>query len=465
MTSIVPTNVFHALPWQEAPWRDKSPILVLAGSAGSGKSRLAAEKVHAFLLKYPGSTGLMMRKTRSSMSNSTVLFFERQVLRGTPNVKHRPGLYRFEYPNGSILAYGGMSDDSQREHIRSIGQDGGLDICWIEEATQFTEEDFNEVLARMRGKAADWTQIILTTNPESPYHWIYINLILESQKEENSKIAYYSPSSYDNPYNSEDYIQNSLETLTGVQRERLLHGRWVQSSGLVYDEWIDKIDSSGQIGDSNVTYEADYIPGAGPVFWWVDDGISGEIKNGAFTANSHPRVVLFIQKRDDGKIAVFDEDYQISLAHSVHIRRLIDISDREGYPLPQKIVRDRAAASLGAEFEQFGFKVVYNTLRIEDSIMEVEQWVRKNAAGVRRLIVHPRCKHLRNEMVSYGRNPKTGQPIKAFDHGPDALRYGIWEEVFGLPSDVDVYSYDTVELPDFSKMRPELSRGIDIAVY
>ena len=64
---------FVPLPWQVKPWRDKALELLLTGSAGGGKSRLAGEKIHGFCKKYPGAMGLMVRKTRNSMTNSTVL--------------------------------------------------------------------------------------------------------------------------------------------------------------------------------------------------------------------------------------------------------------------------------------------------------------------------------------------------------------------------------------------------------
>ena len=143
---------FNPLPWQVEPWRDKSKVLLLTGSAGGGKSRLAAEKIHAFMKKYPGATGLMLRKTRESMTNSTVLFMESVVMKGDLSVEHIASKKRFEYSNGSILAYGGMKDKQQRQQVRSVGQDGGLDIAWMEEATAFDEDDFNELLPRLRGK-------------------------------------------------------------------------------------------------------------------------------------------------------------------------------------------------------------------------------------------------------------------------------------------------------------------------
>ncbi len=58
----IPIAIFAPLPWQVEPWRDKSRVLLLTGSAGGGKSRLAAEKIHGACLKYPGAVWLMMRK-------------------------------------------------------------------------------------------------------------------------------------------------------------------------------------------------------------------------------------------------------------------------------------------------------------------------------------------------------------------------------------------------------------------
>lgn len=90
-------------------------------------------------------------------------------------------------------------------------------------------------------------------------------------------------------------------------------------------------------------------------------------------------------------------------------------------------------------------------MKIEDSINLVAQYIKADENGIRRVIVAPECKDLRAEMVSYIRHP-SGRPEKAFDHGPDAMRYGVWDNAFGGISVVDIATYDTVE-EDFFALR------------
>jgi phage terminase large subunit len=225
---------FEPLSWQEKAWVDISPVVLLTGSAGGGKSELAAQKIHGFCKRYKNSTGLMVRKTRESMTSSTVLFMERHVIGSDPEVNHFPSKHRFEYTNGSVLLYGGMKNEEQREQIRSIGLAGGVDIAWMEEANRFIRQDFEEVIARMRGRAAPWTQVILSTNPDSFDHWINSDLIIGK-----GASVHYS-SAQENPHNPESYLR-ALNSLTGIMAERLREGKWVRAEGVVYEEFDNSI--------------------------------------------------------------------------------------------------------------------------------------------------------------------------------------------------------------------------------
>lgn len=433
-------KTFRPLPWQVEPWRDTSKVLLLTGAAGGGKSRLAAEKLHAFCLKYPGSTALVLRKVRATIENSALLLLKREVIGNDPRVTHLSSKFRFEYNNGSVLAYGGMKDDEQRERIRSIGQKGGVDIAWFEEATEFTEQDFSELGARMRGSSAPWRQVILTTNPDAPGHWINIRLIL------GGGASVYRSRASDNFHNPADY-QEWLETLTGTEYRRLVLGEWCEGEGRIFDTYQDDYNAkTGSDHRGNVTLKAEYIPDGGQIIWAVDDGYSGKMddKTRMFTGKSHPRAFLFCQLRGDGTLAVYGEDFKIQTLAGEHIDRVVNINKKNGWPEPDYVVHDRAAASLSGALGQAGYDVVFDRVPVDESIKEMREWLAADRNGVRRILIHPRCFYLRYQMQTYSYD-NSGNVIKEHDDGPDALRYLVWNLGYGLlGGGVDIATYEDV---------------------
>lgn len=411
-----PIVVFTPLPWQIAPWRDRAPLLLLTGSAGGGKSRLAGEKIHGYCLKYPGATALITRKAKTSMAGGTILFMRRRVVGNARNVRWVDSpKFRFEYANGSILQFVGLLDDNARENLKSIGQDGAVDIGWFEEGTQFEEEDLSAMSARMRGKAAPWRQLIFTTNPDAPLHWIKRRLI------DGGEASVYFSQAADNFHNPGDYTA-WLATLSGVEYQRLVLGQWVQASGLVYDTWSDGPP------DGNVTDAADYQEGAGPVLWGVDDGYTGKLdpRSGHYTGDSHPRVFGLYQVRGDGTICRFAESYAIGLLSDQHIDAVLELP----YPPPDVAVVDKSAAELKGRLHAKSIYTRNSPSGVDESIKELRRALAKDANGRRRFLVHPRCTHFRSEMASYRYDDASGKPIKQFDHGPDEARYLVWSQRF-----------------------------------
>lgn len=433
-------NTFEPLAWQVDPWKDISPIMLLTGSAGGGKSRLAAEKLHAFCLRYPGAAALVLRKSRAVIGNSTLIFMMNEVIGDDPRVTLVESKFRFEYSNGSMLLWGGMKDADQRERIRSIGPHGGIDICWMEEATQFDESDYNEVLARMRGSAAPWTQVILTTNPDAPAHWINRRLILTRSPE----VAVYYSSAIDNPTNPASY-RSMLNQLTGVEYERLVLGKWASGAGTVIDTWEDMYNpATGQDNGGNVTLDAEYIPDGGEIMWAIDDGYSGKKdKHGLFVHHSHPRAFLLCQIRQTGVIAVFGESFEVQTLAPDHLYKVKEMCVENNWPIPRWAVRDRAAASLGGDLKDFDILSRYNQMTVDESVKELRQWVAPDENGVRRFIAHPRCFYLRHQMRSYSMDLE-GRIIKQNDDGPDAARYLVWDQAFGVNPNVDIATWNSV---------------------
>lgn len=218
---------FAPIPWQVDPWRSQVRTLLLHGGAGSGKSILCAEKMHALMLRYPHATGLVVRKFFSSLRNSVIPLLDHTVI--GPAAHHAKTDHRFEYANGSTLCYAGVSDEKQREALKSIGKGDGVDFLWIEEANALSFDDYQVLMTRLRGKAAGWRQCLMSCNPDHENHWLN-RRIIEAQSDDIGSV-WISP--YDNPYADRDYL-STLEALTGVQRDRLLLGKWVSAEGMVW---------------------------------------------------------------------------------------------------------------------------------------------------------------------------------------------------------------------------------------
>ncbi len=193
---------------------------------------------------------------------------------------------------------------------------------------------------------------------------------------------------------------------------------FIHAAGLIYEGvWSDGP------ADGNVTEAADYDPAGGDVAWAVDDGYVGGLDPATklWTAASHPRVFLLIQERADGTICVFDEDYRAGVLEGAHIA---DVQAKP-YPEPSHAVVDKSAAALKGHLHAAGVATVSRAPRVEERIKVTRGMLAPDVNGRRRVLVHPRCRHLRAEFAAYRRTPD-GQIVKAFDHGPDALSYFTW---------------------------------------
>lgn len=410
---------FNPLPWQLAPWRDRSGVLLLTGSAGGGKSRLAAEKVHGYCQKYPGSTWLIMRKAREWGSRSIVPFYAQTIVGNDPRVRFNKSEGAFYYQNGSVVYSGGMLDDQQRESVRSIGGAGGLDGAWFEEANAFTRQDFEEIIGRVRHTAAPWQQIILTTNPDAATHWIYKDLI-----QGGGASVYYSGAK-DNPFNAPAYLAN-LDKLTGVLAQRLVHGRWVQAEGAVYNDY----DPALHVID--VAQCPEFVRRIRA----IDFGFT------------NPFVCLWLGLDYDGRLYLYRELYVTRQLVEDLAGRIKALSEGEHI---ETTVADHDAEDR-ATLARHGVPTAPAEKAVTVGIQAVQARLRPQADGKPRLFIvrgalveaDPLLEAAKlplstqDELPGYawakqvdGR-PNKEEPLKINDHGADALRYAVMYVDSGL---------------------------------
>lgn len=217
------------------PCRDRE--ILIEGPAGTGKTIAVLEKINRWLLKCPGSRALIVRKTRTSMSQSVLVSFEAKVIPRNPSVypdtqaQQRRTRQSYLYPNGSELVIGGLDDP---DRIMSTE----YDMIGEFEATELTEDDHEKLMTRLRNGVMPFQQIIADCNPAGPTHWL--NLRAKSGKMTRLLSRHAdNPRFYDvdghQTLDGRAYIGLLENSLTGSRLLRLLSGKWAKAEGLVYE--------------------------------------------------------------------------------------------------------------------------------------------------------------------------------------------------------------------------------------
>ncbi len=226
--------------------------VLLAGPAGTGKSRACLEKMHLAMSKHKGAKAFMARKTRQSMTNSCIDMFERHVLKPIDRVTFHTTNQQYNYPNGSLIAVVGFDDP---ERIKSTDWDMG----YVQEATELTENDWEIATTRLRNWVLDYQQIIADCNPDKPSHWLKkrcdagLTIMLPSFHKDNPRLwhekmmgdpkCHRCVAKMREPHwttQGEKYL-SKLDHLSGARRARLYQGLWIAAEGLVYPSWDENI--------------------------------------------------------------------------------------------------------------------------------------------------------------------------------------------------------------------------------
>lgn len=199
--------------------------LIVDGPAGTGKSRAWLEKLHLCAVKYPGMRGLIVRKTRSSLTQSAMVTFEQKVLPVRSGIRLHHESQEYRYPNGSVLVVGGLGDAEEKTKIMSTE----YDLIFVQEAREVEEGEWEDLTTRLRNNVMPYQQIGGDTNPDRPTHWII-------RRAGQGKLRLLHSRHEDNPTITLEYLA-TLDALSGARLQRLRHGRWVQAEGVVYEDY------------------------------------------------------------------------------------------------------------------------------------------------------------------------------------------------------------------------------------
>jgi len=152
-------------------FKNKKRYEIVWGGAGSGKSHIVARKLLYRILKesHIKHNFLIIRKVDRTIKRSVFALVKNIISRWGMqsefdiNLTDKTLTYKL---NGSQIMFSGLDD---AEKLKSIE---GVTSIWCEEATELTQDDFEQLDLRLRGNTGALKQITFTFNPISEQHWI-----------------------------------------------------------------------------------------------------------------------------------------------------------------------------------------------------------------------------------------------------------------------------------------------------
>lgn len=215
----------------------KTPVLFYGGARGGGKSYLVRAREVYRRLKYPKTTGLIVRKTYPELlSNHIRKFFEEYPITKQWYNKGEKAIY---WPNGSVTEFSHLSTT---DDVYSFQGREFVDIS-VDEAGQHEEEVIKILRASLRTtNPTVKPTMFLTGNPGGIGHqWLKRIFVDRSFKEneEPKDYGFVQAKVYDNfalMKANPEYIGN-LKGLPDEKRRAYLDGDWDVFSGQVFSEF------------------------------------------------------------------------------------------------------------------------------------------------------------------------------------------------------------------------------------
>lgn len=372
----------------------KTKLNIAYGSVRTGKTIITTI---AFLLYVIGFKQrqhfAIVGKTRDTVRRNVIPIIEQYL--GEGSFTYTITRDEIDFLGHKIFVLG-ANDEKAETRIRGLTLAGAL----CDEVTTYPRSVFEQLLARCSVEGA---KVFATTNPDSPYHWLYTEYIQKADEKGYFVMKFVLE---DNPFLPSEYIEFIKKTYTGLFYKRFILGEWVAAEGIIYDMFDEKthvIDKLPEKFDK-------YIVG-------VDFGMQ------------NPTVFLLIGVSDKTAYVVKEYYHEGREQTKTVDRYSRDFKEWLGDIKPHRIYVDPSAQALMQQLKADGFSNVREANNdVLDGIATVSKFLSQN-----KLFIHSGCKNTIREFYSYAWDTKAQQsgqdkPLKVADHCMDALRYALHSE-------------------------------------
>ena len=377
-------------------------IEVWYGGASSGKSYGVVQKVVLKALKqwkHPRKI-LFLRKVDRTVADSIFGDVKNCLDRWhlLELCKINQSNHTITLPNGAQFLFKGMQDP---ERIKSIT---GLSDVVMEEASEFTLDDFTQLSLRLRDKRHKYRQIYCMFNPVSKLNWTYRKWFDPDRKpsSDDDRTAIHQSTYKDNRFldrHNIETIENLKQTNPAYYKIYTL-GEFATLDKLVFPNFEKRRLSLNKLGDLSS-------------YFGLDFGYSNDE-----TAFMHVKV------DQDKRIIYVMEEYAKRGMLNDEIARMIKSM---GYA-KEIVTADAAEPKSIAEIKRAGIQRIRPARKGRDSITQGISFMQQY-----RLVVDDRCVKTIEELenYTYKKDRQTGEytnePVDSYNHEIDAIRYALDE--------------------------------------
>lgn len=383
-----------SLRQKEAIAKANKPINIWHGAVRSGKTYSSLIRFLIEVLEAPeGDMVVVCRDAFAFRRNILPLLFQ---LIGN-DARYLEGKGLLEIWNRKIHVVG--AHDSRAEgKIRGATFRG----AYVDEASLIPEV-FCQVLVQRC--AMGGAKIFMTTNPDSPGHWLKQNYL-----DNNPDTESFHFTMLDNPKLKQEEREYLERQHKGLWYRRFVLGEWCLAEGAVFDFFDEKVHILSR-APANQKFS---IVG-------IDHGVSNATAFTMIEYNTDVSPTLFVSKEyywDSKKTS----RQKTNTEYAEDLIKFI-----EGHPV-KFIYVDPAAASFKLELRRLGIQVPIRDAN-NDVLNGVQELTTLLSNGD--LKIGKNCRNLIEEMQAYSWDTKKSEkgedaPISKFNHAIDSMRYAIY---------------------------------------
>ena len=374
--------------------KSKARYKILYGGAGSGKSHYIAQKILLDISTRSKYNVLAIRKVHNTIRLSLFAMFEKIIKENGIEklfVVHQGDMSIKSKLTGNKIVFSGLDNV---EKLKSIAD---VNTIWIEEATDITHKDFDQLDLRLRGVSKWKHEIYMSFNPISEIHWIKRRFFDIGVKDSFILKTTYK----DNLYVGEKF----LEVLNRLKEDDYQYfriyalGEWGSIGNLVFKNWRTE-----DLSDVMAEFD-NYFNG-------LDWGFSVDPLAFVRLHYDKKRKKIYITDEIFGTEIDFD---WLAIELKKRIKNEVVTVDSSEPRSKNELIR-RGINAVGA---------VKGAGSVEHGI----KWLKQHE-----IIIDKKCQNVINEFGLYKwKEDKYGlvlpKPVDAYNHGIDALRYALEDEM------------------------------------